>query len=72
MNIQEAKQVLRDNGYFVDNLWRIEDVQDRFKCDDETAHDILNGALTNEYIVEMIFSDIRNQCEEEGFEEVED
>lgn len=56
--IEKAKAILRDAGYFVDNLWTIRDVQDRFECDDNTAQDILNDALTNEYIVEQIFNTI--------------
>ena len=55
---EKAKAILRDAGYFVDNLWTIRDVQDRFECDDNTAQDILNDALTNEYIVEQIFNTI--------------
>lgn len=56
--IEKAKAILRDAGYFVDNLWTIRDVQDRFECDDNTAQDILNNALTNEYIIEQIFNTI--------------
>ena len=65
MTVQQAKQVLRDAGYFVDNLWTIQDVQDRFECNDETAQGILYDALTNEYIVEKIFEQINDyaKCE---------
>ena len=60
MTVQQAKQVLRDAGYFVDNLWTVQDVQDRFECNDETAQGILYDALTNEYIVEKIFEQIHD------------
>lgn len=56
--IQKAKEVLRKAGYFVDNLWHINDVKDAFECDDTTAQDILNHSLTNDYIVEKIFESI--------------
>lgn len=64
--IANAKLVLKQAGYFVDNLWHINDVQDRYECDDNTAQDILHNALTNEYIVEKIFSQIIDyaECEE--------
>lgn len=65
MTVQQAKQVLRDAGYFVDNLWAIQDVQDRFECDDETAQCILYDALTNEYIVEKIFEQIYDYATDE-------
>ena len=58
MKVQQAKQVLKEAGYFVDNLWTIRDVQDKFKCDNETAIGILNDALTSEYIVENVFEQI--------------
>ena len=58
MTTEQAKEVLRNAGYYVDNLWTIQDVQDRFECNDETAQEILHDALTNEYIVEQIFEQI--------------
>lgn len=64
--IEKAKAILREAGYFVDNLWTVQDVQDRYKCDDETAQDILDGALRNEWIIERIYSTITDLCEDEG------
>lgn len=60
--IHNAKEVLREAGYFIDNLWSIIDVQDRFKCDDDTAQEILSDALTNEWIVEQIHTTITDLC----------
>lgn len=56
MTIEQAKQVLKENGYYVDNLWHIEDVklQSDVDVDDDTAYDILNSALTNDWIMEQI------------------
>jgi len=70
--IEDAKQVLKEAGYFVDNLWSVEDVQDRFKCDNETAQEILYESLTNEYIVQKIYSAITDICVDEGIEGIED
>jgi hypothetical protein len=58
MTTEQAKEVLRNAGYYVDNLWTIQDVQDRFECNDERAQEILHDALTDEYIVEQIFEQI--------------
>ena len=71
MNVEQAKKVLTDAGFYVGNLWSIQDVQDRYKCDDETAQDILHDALTNEYIAQEIFSQIVDFAECEGLEEIE-
>ena len=59
MNVEQAKKVLTDAGFYVGNLWSIQDVQDRYKCDDETAQDILDKSLTNEATMEQIHFSIR-------------
>ena len=50
MTIAEAKQVLRDNGYFADNLWSIDDVPEG--TDDEKM-EVLEKALTNPWVFEQ-------------------
>lgn len=54
MTIEQAKQVLRDNGYFVDNLWNVTDVQVVFECTDDEAQEVLYNSMTNDYINEQI------------------
>jgi hypothetical protein len=58
MTIAEAKQVLRSEGYFVDNLWCNEDIQAHYECDDETAQNILYWALTSPTTIEYINEEI--------------
>lgn len=59
--IEEAKELLRNNGYFVDNLWKVEDVIHRYTDEDgdeiseREANDLLDDTLTNQWIVEQIF-----------------
>jgi hypothetical protein len=54
MTTEQAKQVLRDAGYYVDNLWHVNDVMDRFECDEDEAQEVLDGALTNSSTMEHI------------------
>ena len=54
MTLAEAKEILRSEGYFVDNLWHVSDVQNNFECDDETAQNILYWALTSPTTIEYI------------------
>jgi len=69
MNIEEAKQVLRDAGFFVDNLWHINDIKDRYNCDDdEQAQSILYNSLTNESVMERIWDSIDYQAKEENLD----
>jgi len=70
--IEKAKQLLRDNGYFVDNLWHVDDVKGKFKCDDETAQSILKDALENDATMEQIWLAIDIAGESEGLEVIEE
>ena len=54
--IEKAKEVLREAGYYVDNLWIIQDVRDENnELTDEQKMKALDMALTNEYTTEQIF-----------------
>ena len=53
--IQEANAILREAGYFVNNLWHVNDIKDRYECDNATAFEILDNALTNEGTMEQIW-----------------
>ena len=67
-----AKAVLKDNGYFVDNLWHVDDVKAKFNCDDEKAQDILFESLTNEATMEQIWFSIGEFGNIKGLEEIND
>lgn len=69
MTTQEAKDFLRSEGYFVDHLWHVADVQDRFECDDETAQEILYYAFDNEYLTQQIHSSITDEAINDGLKE---
>ena len=65
MTIAEAKQVLRNEGYFVDNLWHVSDVQNNFECTDDQAQDILYWSLTRDNVIEFINEYITDIAENE-------
>lgn len=67
MTVEKAKEVLRREGYFVDNLWHIDDIQYRYNCDDDAqAHELLNNALTNEATMEQIWFAIDMAAQNDG------
>ena len=70
--IENAKKVLKENGYFVDNLWHVDDVKSKFKCDDDVAQGILDEALTNEATMEQIWFSIGEFGEMEGLVSLDD
>jgi hypothetical protein len=62
--IEQAKSILRDAGYFVDNLWSVEDVKSIYKCDNDAAQEILYDALTNDGTMEQIWFAINFHIDE--------
>ena len=70
--IQEARNLLREAGYFTDNLWHVDDVKFKFQIfDNEDAQDVLNDALTNEWIIEQIHISIDNIAAYKEFKKIE-
>lgn len=47
LTIEKAKQFLKDNGYYVDTLWHIDDVKAVFDCDDHDADEVLDLILSD-------------------------
>ena len=59
MDVEQAKKVLKENGFFVDNLWHIEDAKHVLDCSDEEAQNALSFALQNEATMDQIWFSIR-------------
>lgn len=57
-----AREVLKKNGYFVDNLWHVDDVKAVFNCDDNKAQEILSVVLTDGWLTELINNSIADRC----------
>ena len=58
--IEDAKGILRDNGYCVDSLWSIHDVHAVVECTDKQAMEIMYNALNNESTTEQIWFTIKD------------
>lgn len=61
MTIAEAKQVLREAGYFVDNLWHIQDVYNVAdgNIQKDQAMQVLSMALTNDVTTDQVWHSIK-------------
>jgi len=70
MNVQQAKDLLKENGYFVDNLWTVNDVKDKFNCTDDQAQYVLEQSLTNEATMSQIWFSIDEFGEMENLQKV--
>ena len=54
--IEKAREVLREAGYYVDNLWHIDDVRTLFEnVTDEEAQEILDKSFQNEATFDQIW-----------------
>ena len=72
ITIEQAKEVLRKSGYYVDNLWSVGDVKmDRRdakgnRITNEMAQTILNEVFKNEATIDQIWFAIDEHCEQKG------
>jgi hypothetical protein len=64
MTVQQAIEVLRMNGYYVDNMWHRWDVTEKFHCTADQADEILNSVLNSESICEHIQQRIFSEGDE--------
>ena len=55
MKVEEAKKILKENGYYIENLWHISDVQQNYKLDDDDAYNVLDRVMQSEYIMNEVF-----------------
>ena len=58
IEIENAKKLLKSEGYYVDNLWQTCDVTMNYDCTEEQAQEVLDGVLKDEYISQQIFEGI--------------
>ena len=72
MSVEEAKKVLEEAGYQVNNLWHVDDVKSKFECDDDEAMGVLIDALQNDATMEQIWYAIEFHGENDGLTKIEE
>lgn len=70
-SVDNARELLRANGYYVDNLWSVYDVKGLFDCTDEQAQEVLGKSMTNDATIEQIWFSIKSFGSKEGLTEIE-
>lgn len=50
-----ARELLRKKGYYVENLWHVDDVLQNYSCSKEVAQEVLERALKNEATMEQVW-----------------
>jgi len=71
LDVESAKQLLKDNGYFVDNLWQTEDVKMNYHCTEEQAQKVLGRVLQYDAIYELVWEGIKYEAENMNLKNVE-
>lgn len=61
--IEQAKDILRSEGYFVDNLWSVSDVKINYHCTEKQAQKILNEVLQYDAIYQLVWEGISYEAD---------
>jgi hypothetical protein len=64
LDIENAKELLKREGYFVDNLWQTCDVTINYDCTEEEAQEVLEKALNYESVYELVWEGINYEAED--------
>tara|TARA_R100001086_G_C11644074_1_gene205357 strand:+ start:57 stop:320 length:264 start_codon:yes stop_codon:yes gene_type:complete len=70
--IADAKELLRQNGYYIHNLYHIDDVTRMYECTDSEAMEIIELAIDNDGTANQIWENMRYFAEDMGLKEKED
>jgi len=66
--IETAKKYLESQGYFTANLWNVDDVKQSYDVSDEEALDVLEDAMTSDWVTSQIFEAIDIVAGAEGYQ----
>lgn len=64
--VNAARELLKKNGYFVDNLWHTRDIQTKFNVQDDVAYNVLSVLLDSDYHKERVNQDISDTGKDMG------
>lgn len=62
--IEQAKVLLHQNGYYIDNLWSVDDIQQSFYCTEHEAFEVLEDVFNSDYINEAIAGELMRVAED--------
>jgi len=53
--VQQAKETLKQNGYFTESLWHVTDVMSKYNCTEDEAQEVLSITFEDEATYEQIW-----------------
>ncbi len=72
LTTQQLKEELTRRGYYTGNLWRIDDVQNRFEATEDEALYVLDYVLQGSWIIEQTFEHIDDCAKYQGLKQKEE
>jgi hypothetical protein len=71
-DVSVARELLKRNGYYVNNLWTTGDVTQNYNCSDEVAYEVLDRAMHNDATMQQIFLAIDDVCDDLEIKKIND
>jgi hypothetical protein len=71
-DVSVARELLKRNGYYVNNLWTTSDVTQNYECSDEVAYEVLDRAMHNDATMQQIFLAIDDVCDDLEIKKIND
>ena len=65
--IDNAKKYLESQGFFTANLWHTDDVCQNYNVNQDEALDLIEDAMTSDWMISNIFETIDIIAEENGY-----
>lgn len=72
MNIAEAKKVLKEAGFQVNNLWSIYDVKSKYDCTDKEAMELIEDTMDNDSLKEDVWEIMDVFADVYGFSKIDE
>jgi len=69
--IADAKELLREHGYYIHNMYHVDDVQSWYSCTDSEAMEGLELAIDNNGTANQVWESIRYFAQDMGLKEIE-
>lgn len=61
---EQAIDTLKSLGYYVDNLWHIDDVQQNYNLDNDDAYEVLDRTMQSEWLISKTFEVLDDEINE--------
>lgn len=71
-DVSRARELLKRNGYYVNNLWTTGDVTQNYNCSSEVAYEVLDRAMHNDATMQQIFFAIDDVCDDLEIKKIKD